>query len=93
MSGNLGNTFLKKKISKGGRMEEFDRLPPQLRSWLRDACLPWSPSSVKRVYLKALKSTGDYSSALLTLDTMQSRQLTKERLNGRQSSSRENIRS
>ena len=93
MSRNLGNTFFKKKISKGDRMEEFDRLPPHLRSWLRDACLPWSPSSVKRVYLKALKSTGDYSNALLTLDIMQSRQLTKERLNGRQHSTRENIRS
>jgi len=93
MNRNLGSISLKKTVSKGDRMEEFDRLPPQLRSWLRDACLPWSPSSVKRVYLKALKSTGDYSSALVTLDTMQSRQLTKERLNGRQSSSRENIRS
>ena len=93
MNRNLGSISLKKTVSKGDRMGEFDRLPPQLRSWLRDACLPWSPSSVKRVYLKALKSTGDYSSALLTLDTMQSRQLTKERLNGRQSSSRENIRS
>ena len=93
MSHNLGNTCLKKKIFKGGRMEEFDRLPPQLRRWLRDACLPWSPSSVKRVYLKALKSTGDYSTALSNLDTMQSRQLTKERLNGRQQSSQENIRS
>ena len=87
MNRNLGKTLLKKKTAKGDRMEEFDRLPPNLRRWLRNADLPWSPTSVKRVYLKALKSTGDYSTALSTLDTMQSRQLTKERLNGRQHSS------
>ena len=79
MNRNLGSISLKKKVSKGDRMEEFDRLPPYLRRWLRDADLPWSPSSVKRAYFKALQSTGDFSSAISELDIMQSRRLSKER--------------
>ena len=79
MNRNLGTISLKKKVSNGDRMEEFDRLPPYLRRWLRDADLPWSPSSVKRAYFKALRSTGDFSSAISELDIMQSRRLSKER--------------
>lgn len=90
---NLGNTPLRKKKAKGDRMVEFDRLPPHLRSWLRDADLPWSPTSVKRVYLRALKNTGDCSIALAELDTMQSKQISRERLNERRNSIRENIES
>ena len=88
---NLGITHLNKKTLKGGRMEEFDRLPPYLRRWLREAHLPWSPTSVKRVYFKALKTNGDYSTALAKLDLMQSDQLTKEQLYGRRSSARKNF--
>ena len=91
MKRNLGNTYFTKKTLKGDRMEEFDRLPPYLRHWLREAHLPWSPTSVKRVYFKALKTTGDYSTALAKLDLMQSDQLTKEQLYGRRSSTRKNF--
>lgn len=91
MKRNLGNTYFTKKTFKGDRMEEFDRLPPYLRRWLREAHLPWSPTSVKRVYFKALKTTGDYSTALAKLDLMQSDQLTKEQLYGRRSSTRKNF--
>ncbi len=90
MSNNLGNTPLRKKKAKGDRMGEFDRLPPHLRSWLRDADLPWSPISVKRVYLRALKNTGDCSIALAELDTMQTKQISRQRLYGRQNSTRKN---
>jgi hypothetical protein len=91
MKRNLGNTYFTKKTLKGDRMEEFDRLPPYLRRWLREAHLPWSPTSVKRVYFKALKTNGDYSTALAKLDLMQSDQLTKEQLYGRLSSARKNF--
>ena len=91
MKHNLGNTYFTKKTLKGDRMEEFDRLPPYLRRWLREAHLPWSPTSVKRVYFKALKTNGDYSTALAKLDLMQSDQLTKEQLYGRRSSARKNF--
>ena len=91
MKRNLGNTYFTKKTLKGDRMEEFDRLPPYLRRWLREAHPPWSPTSVKRVYFKALKTNGDYSTALAKLDLMQSDQLTKEQLYGRRSSARKNF--
>ena len=91
MKRNLGNTYFTKKTLKGDRMEEFDHLPPYLRRWLREAHLPWSPTSVKRVYFKALKNNGDYSTALAKLDLMQSDQLTKEQLYGRRSSARKNF--
>jgi hypothetical protein len=91
MKRNLGNTYFTKKTLKGDRMEEFDRLPPYLRRWLREAHLPWSPTSVKRVYFKALKTNDDYSTALAKLDLMQSDQLTKEQLYGRRSSARKNF--
>ena len=91
MKRNLGNTYFTKKALIGDRMEEFDRLSPYLRRWLREAHLPWSPTSVKRVYFKALKTNGDYSTALAKLDLMQSDQLTKEQLYGRRSSARKNF--
>ena len=55
---NLGQTKLKKKRAKCDPMHEFDRLPPLLRRWVRNAVMPWSPTSVRRLYLKALKNTG-----------------------------------
>jgi len=72
-------------------MENFDCLAPYLQRWLGNAHLPWSPTSVKRVYFKALKTNGDYSTALAKLDLMQSDQLTKEQLYGRRSSARKNF--
>jgi len=48
---------------------------------------------VKRVYLRALKNTGDCSIALAELDTMQTKQISRERLNERRNSIRENIES
>ena len=90
---NLGQTKLKKKRTKGDPMHEFDRLPPFLRSWVRDAVMPWSPTSVKRLYLKALKNTGNCSSALAELDKIQGKRLSKERPHGQQFSIGENFES
>jgi hypothetical protein len=86
MNRNLGKTLLKKKTAKGDRMEEFDRLPPNLRRWLRNADLPWSPTSVKRAYLKALRNSENCNIAIAELDKMQSKQLSKEQLYGGQDS-------
>ena len=80
MNRNLGKTLLKKKTAKGDRMKEFDRLPPYVRRLLRNADLPWSPTSVKRAYLKALRNSGNCNIAIAELDKMQSKQLSKERL-------------
>ena len=90
---NLGQTKLKKKRTKGDPMHEFDRLPPLLRRWVRDAVMPWSPTSVRRVYLKALKNTGNCSSALEELNKIQGKRLSKERHYGQRDSIGENFKS
>ena len=61
-------------------MEEFDRLPAQLRRWLSNADLPWSPASVRWVYRKALDDTNDARKAPEELDNMQRKRLRKEQI-------------
>jgi len=90
---NLGHTKLKKKRTKGDPMHEFDRLPPLLRRWVRDAVMPWSPTSVRRVYLKALKNNGNCNSALEELNKIQGKRLSKERHHGQRDSIGENFKS
>lgn len=34
---------LKRRSRQGDAMARFDRLPPDLRRWLAQAALPWSP--------------------------------------------------
>ncbi|SMP33338.1 hypothetical protein SAMN06265373_10959 [Shimia sagamensis] len=34
-------------------MQAYDRLPPELRNWLRTAVLPWSPASARGIWRKA----------------------------------------
>lgn len=36
-------------------MAEYDRLPPVLRHWLAQAALPWSPTSARRAWRKAMR--------------------------------------
>lgn len=75
---NRGRTSLKRRRRGGSGMDEFDRLPPELRSWLAAAALPWRPQSVKRAFAKAYASTGDRQSALRELDAMQRRLIAKD---------------
>jgi len=53
MSGNLGQTSLRRKRRGGKAMEIYDRLPRELRLWLADAALPWSPTSALRIWSKS----------------------------------------
>lgn len=38
---------------KGSAMQAYDALPPELRQWMSTAALPWSPASVRRIWVKA----------------------------------------
>ena len=78
MRRNLGQTNLRKRRRQADPMREFDRLPPQLRTWLAQAALPWRPKSVQRAYQKALARTGDHGSAIAELERLQVRQLEKD---------------
>ena len=59
-------------------MQEFDRLPKDLRAWLAAADLPWRPKSVRRSFERALVRTGDRGKALEDLDRLQSKLIAKD---------------
>jgi hypothetical protein len=57
-------------------MADYDRLPSDLRSWLSQAALPWSPRSALRVWKSALKTYGnDIDAAQLHLSGIEKRRL------------------
>ena len=79
MRSNRGNTNLRIRRRKSNSFQEFDRLPEQLREWLRNAVLPWSSRSVKRVYQRVITTTGDVSFAIAELERLQELQLAKDK--------------
>ncbi len=80
MGRNLGQTKLRKRRRNENPMQEFDRLPPILRSWVSQAALPWRPRSVLRAYNAAFARTGDQGRALDELRRLESVQLAKDNL-------------
>jgi len=76
--GNRGRTSLKLKRRNADPMEDFDRLPPELRAWLAEAVLPWRPRSVRRAFERAVARTRDRSRALEELDRLQDRLVAKD---------------
>ncbi|WP_371732019.1 DUF6525 family protein [Ruegeria sp. HKCCD4315] len=49
---NLRST-LKRRRRNVPPMQAYDALPQELRQWLAQACLPWSPSSALKIWNKA----------------------------------------
>lgn len=78
MAGNRGKTSLRCRNRARNPMQEFDRLPPQLRAWVATASLPWTARSVRHAYEKALAQTGDTALALQALDKVQNRLIAKD---------------
>ena len=78
MSPNRGKTSLKRKRRRGDPMQEYDRLPAELRTWVAAASLPWRPRSVLRTYRRALARTQDAATALQELDRVQDRLIAKD---------------
>ena len=61
-------------------MQDFDRLPADLRAWLHRAALPWSARSALRLWQDALaRSGGDRAAALARLERAEARSLGRER--------------
>ncbi|MEM1301341.1 MAG: DUF6525 family protein [Pseudomonadota bacterium] len=77
-SRNRGATSLRIRRRKGDPLAEFDRLPPELRRWVSEACLPWRPRSVETAYQKALARTGNAKTALAELDRIEERLVAKD---------------
>lgn len=78
MPGNRGRTSLKTKRRAENPMQEFDRLPAELRSWLSSAALPWRARSVRVAFDRALSRTGNPVSALRELDGLQARLIARD---------------
>ncbi|PJE31450.1 hypothetical protein SAMN06297129_1641 [Pseudooceanicola antarcticus] len=73
---NLGQTGLRRRRCRGNPMADYDRLPPELRAWLRQAALPWSVRSARRAWVRALgKCGGDPVAAGAQLSRIEARQL------------------
>jgi hypothetical protein len=78
MSGNLGETRLKRKRHRQDLMRAYDALPPPLRRWLAAAALPWSPVSCRRIWERA-RSRGEPMDAVLArLDRAQAQTLARD---------------
>ncbi len=73
MRGNRGQTSLKLKRRTEDPMQDYDRLPPELRAWLAEALLPWRPRSVRRAFERAIARTRNRAHALEELDRLQER--------------------
>ncbi len=62
-------------------MNDYDRLPRALRLWLAEARLPWSPSSARRAWRKAMvKALGREAKALALMDALEDARLAQDAL-------------
>ena len=78
MTRNL-KTSLKPRRRARNPMAEFDRLPKEPRAWLAQAQLPWSATSIKRLWSKALSEhAGDANAALAYLDHCEAAKMKKD---------------
>ena len=64
-------------------MAAYDRLPPEVRRWLANAALPWSPASALRLWQRALRDRCDAQSALARLDLAERVTLARDRMDQR----------
>lgn len=79
MSGNLGQSSLRRKRRSGDPMSAYDGLPAPLRQWLSAAALPWSPASARRLWFK-LRSKGLTEEEMLaSLSEAEARTLARDR--------------
>ena len=70
---------LRGRRRQGNAMQAFDALPPELRSWLSTAALPWSPASAKGIWLRAGGRT-DPRAALERLAAVEAATLKKDQI-------------
>ena len=79
MSGNLGATTLQCRRRNCDPMRAYDALPPELRRWIAQAALPWSPRSCGRLWDKARRRGLEAEAALAMLERAQAGTLARER--------------
>ena len=79
MNRNLGATSLRRKRRSSDPMRAYDSLPPDLRHWLSEAALPWSPISVKRAWSRSIARGLSPEDALQSLSQAEARMLAKDK--------------
>ena len=62
--GNLGDTTIRLRGRRVDPMRAYDALPPELRAWMAEAALPWSPTSCLKLWRKAMEKQGCPKKAL-----------------------------
>ena len=79
---NLASSLTRRRKPRAARdpMAEFDRLPSDLRRWLAQAALPWSPRSALRAWQRALAQSRGPQDALARLDALQAARLARDGL-------------
>ncbi len=80
MTRNLGETSLRRKRRPGNPMQAYDALPEQLRRWLSEAALPWSPASVRRIWARSLAEGKTPDEVLRALTELEGRNLARDRI-------------
>ncbi|MEP4197083.1 MAG: DUF6525 family protein [Aliishimia sp.] len=79
-SRNLGQTSLPARRRAGQPMHTYDSLPVPLRRWLAQAALPWSPSSAKRIWMRAQQRGMNVEDTLRTLTKAENQTLARDQL-------------
>ncbi|MEM8980936.1 MAG: DUF6525 family protein [Pseudomonadota bacterium] len=77
---NLGTTGLRRKRRSLDPMQTFDALPQELRHWLSEAVLPWSPSSAGRIWCKARREGLSTEQTVQKLADAEARTLARDTL-------------
>jgi hypothetical protein len=78
--GNLGATALRPRRRAVDPMRVYDRLPRELRAWMAEAALPWSPLSCLRLWRRALSEEGCPERARARLDRAEAALLARDRV-------------
>lgn len=79
MNRNLGQSSLRRKRRARDPMAAFDGLPAPLRQWVAQAALPWSPTSVQRIWSKSRAKGLSAEEALISLTQAEARTLARDR--------------
>lgn len=78
MAGNL-RTTLRRSRAAAPSMQHYDSLPPDLRRWLAQAALPWSPRSLRKLWSRfSVECAGDIRAIYRRLDQAEARALARD---------------
>ncbi|MCV6584519.1 MAG: DUF6525 family protein [Marinibacterium sp.] len=83
MTRNLGETTLPRRRRAQDPMRAYDALPSELRQWMANAALPWSPRSCARIWTRARQRGLSRDAALDLLTRTEQQMLRRDRVSER----------